>query len=275
MLRDAIAHTLCEDLGFMTSRSRSCVVYINGAYWGLHQLRERMDEREVAARCGVSRKEITLLADRGVLEHGSESELHAFMAGVAAIEALVDQGKDPGPALEDLIDVEGFLTYIAAQVIIGNSDWPDQNVKYWRYAGRKPGAEAWRDGRWRFIMGDSDLSLGYPMPASFPMLDHLMTHHSPVARLFKGCMASPGVRSRFIQRTEALLARELSAARITTVVRAMAVEVDPEVPMHVARWRRPLTVSGWEKQVDLLLAFATERPAHVKAQLELFASRTM
>ncbi|MBL8000641.1 MAG: CotH kinase family protein [Flavobacteriales bacterium] len=267
LLRDAIAHRLASGLGFHTSASRSCVVHLNGAYWGLHQARERMDEHEVARRCGVPRKDIALLADRGILEHGREQELHAFMRALAAIDEAVMQGSDPVPALEALIDVEGFLTYVAVQVIIGNSDWPDQNVKYWRYVGDGKGEEAWHDGRWRFMMGDSDLSLGYPMPASYDAIAHIATHTSPVARLFKACMAVPAYRSRFEARVGTLLAGPFAPDRAIAVVDSMAGEIAGEVPHHVARWRRPLSVDRWQEQVEALRAFLRVRPRHVADHL--------
>lgn len=268
LLRDAIAHRLATGLGFHTSGSRSCVVYVNGAYWGLHQVRERMDEHEVARRCGVSRKDIVLLADRGILEHGRESELHGFMQALADIDQAVAQGRDPLPALQALIDVDGFLTYVAAQVIIGNTDWPDQNVKYWRYLGDGDGGEAWRDGRWRFIMGDSDLSLGYPMSASYDAIAHIKSHSSPVARLFKACMAVPACHRRFNDRVQELLSGPFAMDNAIQVVDSMAAGIENEMPLHVARWRRPLTVERWRSQVQVVRAFLRDRPTHVAAHLQ-------
>jgi len=273
LLRDAIAHRLCAGLGFMTSGSRNCVVQVNGAYWGLHQVRERLDDREVARRCGLSRKDIVLLADRGVLEHGAEAELHAFMRALAGIERQVKEGQDPGPALNALLDVDGFLRYVAAQVIIGNSDWPDQNVKYWRYVGGTPGPEAWRDGRWRFIMGDSDLSLGYPMPAGFDMVAYIRSHNGPVARLFKACTAVPAFTERFAQHMQALLTGPFEPAHALAVVDSMTAEIAPEVPLHVARWRRPLDVDRWHEQVEQLRRFVRERAAFLAGRSHALIAR--
>ncbi|MBK6831574.1 MAG: CotH kinase family protein [Flavobacteriales bacterium] len=70
--------------------------------------------------------------------------------------------------LEARVDVDGFLAYMAGQMILGNMDWPKQNLKYWRYTGT-PRDQQPLDGKWHFIMGDSDLGFGANAPASSDM----------------------------------------------------------------------------------------------------------
>lgn len=65
--------------------------------------------------------------------------------------------------LEQLIDVDNFLTYYALNSYIGNGDWPNNNYKAYRYiSGDKSlsSEEERFDGRWRFMLFDTDFSLG-------------------------------------------------------------------------------------------------------------------
>ncbi|MCC7502700.1 MAG: CotH kinase family protein [Flavobacteriales bacterium] len=274
-MRDALVHRMCEGLGFGTSAVRNCVVYVNGAYWGIHQLRERHDDQELARRAGCKAKEITVIADRGILAEGDQADLDAFMRALNELDLQVKAGVDPAPTLERFMDTDDLIAYLAAQVIISNTDWPEQNVKLWRYSGDpRPGVTAC-DGRWRMLMGDSDLSFGYPLGPEFNSIAHLRARKAPLSRLFRACLASPRLRERFVERVRTFQREGLSTERMLEQVAEMARELEPEMPMHIARWRRPLTVGHWKKQVEVLLAYASARNAAVTRHLnELVAERS-
>lgn len=274
-LRDALQHRLCTGMPFMTSAYRPCVLLVNGTYWGLHDLRERMDDREVARRIGAARKDITILADRAILYDGDERQVARFTRLLAraekwdaALPAFVD-------SLEHHLDLDGFLQYMAAQIILGNADWPDQNVKYWRYTGRPDTVPGPRDGRWRFIMGDSDQGFGHPAPVDADHFAHVLGKTTPVPRLFKACLRSEAVRERFRGIVLAQLDGPLASDRMEAMVDRLAAAIAPEMPRQVRRWRRPASVAAWEREVEALRRFARERGAHVRRQLnDHFPSRS-
>lgn len=273
-MRDALVHRMCEGLGFGTSAVRNCVVYVNGAYWGLHQLRERHDDQEMARRAGCKAKEITVIADRGILAEGDQADLDAFMRALNELDLQVKAGVDPAPTMERFMDTDDLIAYLAAQVIISNTDWPEQNVKLWRYSGESLSGLAVCDGRWRMLMGDSDLSFGYPLGPEFNTIAHLRARNAPLSRLFRACLASPSLRGRFIDRVRNFQREGLSTERMMEQVAEMARELEPEMPMHIARWRRPLTMERWKEQVAVLLAYASARNAAVTRHLnELVAER--
>lgn len=266
-MRDAVQHALCGPLGFETSDATPCVVYINGAYWGIHELRERIDADELALRHGIKKKKFTVLEDRGLLDHGDSAEIPAFKAAVARSWTWDHRAPTFIDSVGRLVDLDGFLTYMAAQVILGNSDWPDQNVKYWRYTGR-PDSAGVRDGRWRFVMGDSDMGLGFNGGSAVDLLAHMRTQSGPVAGLFLSCMRNRTLRERFRARVDQLLNGPLSAAAIEQAIDRHLHALRPEMPCHIRRWRRPLTMAAWLDRVEELKRFARERPAIVRAQLD-------
>ncbi|MCB0795087.1 MAG: CotH kinase family protein, partial [Flavobacteriales bacterium] len=193
---DAVQHRICSGLGFDVIPASPCVVYLNGAYWGLHMLRERIDRDELARRHGGRSKDYTILEDRLVIYKGDPADSLRFSRSLTKAENWPAAMLWYADSINTSIDLDGFLGYMAAQIVLANSDWPDQNLKYFRYAGRdrSPGA---RDGRWHFVMGDSDLGLGRNGGAGVDMFKHVYRHQGPVARLFKAVMRSDRVRERF------------------------------------------------------------------------------
>lgn len=264
--RDQYQHALCEGMPFETSAGDQCVVFINGAYWGIHNLRERLDEQELARRYHIKPKKLTILADRLELYRGSKKDLKRFtrlltMSGKWEPQALAD-------SLDKYIDLDGYLNYMAAQIILGNSDWPDQNGKWWRYDGQADTARKGLDGRWYWIMGDSDLGFGIATGPEYDMFAHVQARNSPLALLFNNCMRSAPLRSRFRGIVLAQLDGPLSADRMVRMAEHQRDRVLLEMPRHIRRWRRPLTFAVWQDHVATLLTFARQRGGHVRRQLD-------
>ncbi len=269
MLRDAYQHGLCAGLPFETSKALTCVVYFNGTYQGVYHLRQRMDEEELARRHGIKKKRITLLEDASELCYGDSAEAKRFNQLMARTEKW--DGREPAwfDTLYARLDLDGFLTYMASQMLLGNMDWPKQNVKYWRYTG-KPNKNAPLDGRWYFVMGDSDLSFGANAPASADMFAKVRTADVPVSRLFMAMMRSPELKKRFLTNARQMLDGPLSAQRCLAELDRFATNMDAEMDRHTARWRKPLDKAVWLSEVEMMRHFARERSQEVREQLNTF-----
>lgn len=266
MLRDAYQHGLCRELPFETSRSLTSVTYLNGAYWGVHHLRQRMDEKELARRHGISRKDIALLEDRAFPYHADSSDVLDFLRLVKGSQRWDGRSAAWLDTVEARLDVDGFLTYMASQMILGNMDWPRQNVKYWRYIG-EPTGQAPLDGRWRFIMGDSDLSFGANAPVSVELFAQVKLDNAPISSLFMALIRSPVLKARFVEKATALLDGPLSAQRCTQQLDSLVGLMAPEMDRHTARWRKPLDRAAWQREVDVMRTFAAGREQACREQL--------
>lgn len=273
-MRDALQHRLCKPLPFATSGCIQSVLYVNGAYWGLHNMRERVDEKDLASRYGLKPKNITIIEDRIVLYEGKEEEIRTFSRFLTMTERWDANGAAFVDSLESRMDVDGFLSYMAAQIILSNTDWPEQNVRWWRFTGTPDTVPGPRDGRWRFIMGDSDMGMGLATAPDYDMFTHIDRHpNAPIARLFKACLHSPELTRRFSNTLDSLLEGPLSVSSMEAGIISMRDAIATEMPTHIRRWRRPLTMEDWQRHVESLLTFARLRPAAVKAQAGAFFSR--
>jgi len=272
MLRDAFQHDLCAGLPFEVSGHRTCVLYINGAYWGVHHIRHRLDEDELARRYGIRKQEITILEDEARLYRGDTIEVARFerLAQRTAVWNGLDQRWMD--TLNASLDVDGFLAYMATQMILGNMDWPSQNVKFWRFTGA-PRHERPLDGRWYFMMGDSDLGYGVHASPSTDMFIRANALDVPITQLYRGMMRDPRTKARFIDTARKLaqgtFSAERSLVKLDRIVQLMA----PEMTNHTRRWRRPADVRTWMEQVDIMRSFAMERSGQVLRQLRTFGSR--
>ena len=67
--------------------------------------------------------------------------------------------------LKDNVDVDEFINYQIAQIYSSNTDWPGNNLKYW-----KPKREG---GKWRWILFDMDFGFGLYGSRSQPQYPYL------------------------------------------------------------------------------------------------------
>ena len=106
------------------------------------------------------------------------------------------------------------------------------------------------------------------------MFTHIDRHpNAPIARLFKACLRSKELTARFSHTLDSLLRDPLSAGNMEREIVRMRDAIADEMPTHIRRWRRPLTMEAWERHVEDLLTFARLRPAAVKEQAAVYLSQ--
>ncbi|MBK9176730.1 MAG: CotH kinase family protein [Flavobacteriales bacterium] len=274
MLRDAYQHRLCAGLPFEVSAARTVVLYLNGAYWGVHHLRQRLDDEEMGRRLGVAPKRITMVEDMGVLYRGSAKGRDDLMALIKAAEAWDGEDSAWQARLEQALDLEGFLTYMAAQMILGNMDWPKQNIRFWRVEDSGSG-DGFADGRWRMAMGDSDLGFGANAGPEADLFVQVRSANAPASRLLMALLRSEALRRRFYVAAHALLDGPLSAARSEHELARFVSAMETEMVRHTARWRKPASMEAWRLEVGVMRRYAHEREKHARGQLEAFINRDL
>lgn len=261
-MRDALLQRLCAESMSETSASSSHVLYINGAYWGIHHLRQRVDEHELARRHGVLPKEVALVEELMGSMVGNTPDVEDFERLRLRAEKWDGIRQGSIDRLEAMLNVDAFLEYMAIMLFVDNSDWPGDNIRFWRRTGKA----AEQDPRWHPIIQDLDLAFGHMRPSSFDPLPHLAGTNSPTAGLFRALMKSRTMRERFNVHMERVAGELLSTERVIQHIDSMEALLLPEMERHVARWRRPATLEAWQAEVEALRTFARERPAYMRSR---------
>jgi hypothetical protein len=129
LYRDVLIQRIAARMGIDTQDSRTAIVYINGEFWGVHHVRERFDDRYLENVYGVNRDAVDMLeldavAEYGTSDHYLEMLDHVRESGLKTIESV--------RLLETMMDVDDFFAYQISQIFFDNTDWPHNNVRYWR-----------------------------------------------------------------------------------------------------------------------------------------------
>ena len=271
-MRDAIGHELSHGMGLDSQACRPSIVYINGDYWGIHNLRERIDRHFIASHHNVAPDDIDLLQNgirAGDMEHWKRLE-QLFAISKEKPTIWMQE-------LEPFIDLDNLFDYVIAEVFLDNRDWPLNNEQSWR--PRTPA------GRWRWIPYDMDGILGTSGRRPWVNTLHGKILHLPVKQpplfvsIMQALLKEPRGIERFVHRYTTHMQTTLNQTRILRVIDDKQAILAPEMTRHITRWQ-PTTdnnpqsllphrsIADWLAEVHVLRQFAKERHKHVWDDLQ-------
>ncbi|HUF62770.1 MAG TPA: CotH kinase family protein [Verrucomicrobiales bacterium] len=268
--RDPFASGLVASRNSDVQAYRPAVVYLNGAYWGIYNICEKLNEDYLESHHGVDPDEVDIISRYWrrtypvVIEGGSED----FLALEEFLETSDMSLPENYARAKERIDMENLLEYSAAQIYIANFDWPGNNNKTW-----KPQTEG---ARWRWLMYDLDYALGYDGSSSFSYntLRHAMAsgrsdwpnpHWTTLIlrtlaenRAFREALAN-----RMCDLINSVFRPEHAIARLM----AMKAVYEPEMEAHIGRWKGEGDVIGsigsWEANIGTVRTFLERRPESI------------
>lgn len=286
-IKDAAVQAIMTGLNFGTQRYAPVVTFLNGEYHGILNARDRIDQYYLADRYSLPTRAVDLLKNKSVVR-GSLVQWNQVLQYVAE-ESADDDAFLSG--LEELIDVDSFIDYHVANIFIRNTDWPHNNIAYWRYRGsgspsdHTPGPA---DGRWRWLMYDTDHAFKM---SKVDGVEHntLLYATDPESAgrpdrewstfMLRTLITNPQFRERFIIRFSDLLNSTFQPARMVHIIRQLQAGIEAEMPRHIQRWSAPRSISRWHERIDEMVEFAEKRPeiqwGHLREFFDLGASHTL
>lgn len=158
VVHDGLMHEMVKHMRFDTLAYRPAVVFINGEYWGIKNFRERYDRHYLARVYGIDPDNIDLLTHRYSVKEGTDQHYRAMLNYMGQNDLAEDRHYRE---IQRRMDTDNFMDYQIAQIFINNTDWPGNNIDFWRV--RKdydPEAPYGHDGRWRWLLFDTDFGFG-------------------------------------------------------------------------------------------------------------------
>ena len=253
-LRDAFVQTISQKGNFeMDERStESCILFINGQYWGVYELREKVDHHNFTNfYYNQDEKDIDVLAFWGGLniKYGSDTawvNLYTFIMSHNMANATEYAYVDSLLSYKSVIDNIILNTYVV------NSDWISWNTMWWR--GRNPNGNK---KKWRYACWDQDNvydlgenyagwpNTGYTVDPC--ALDNIFANAGPEMGhldIFTRLMQNADFKSMYVNRYVELINTHLSCDSLNALLGRMINVLTPEMPAQIARWGG--NMAGWQ-----------------------------
>ena len=213
---------------------RPAIVYINGQYTGMLNIRERSNEDNIYTNYD-GLEDLDMFENWGELKEGTWDNYNAFKAFYTEHgHTLTEYGQ--------WMDTMEFLNLMLVNLFYNNRDFPGNNIVMWR-----PTEEG---GRWRWIMKDTDFGLGlYGVSASFNTIKWIYDpNYDPGTnwanqydhtRLFRRLMEDSDFKREFIDRAAIYMGDWLNSRGTFAVWNPMYEMIKYEYPYHrelVNKW---------------------------------------
>ncbi|MEL1230536.1 MAG: CotH kinase family protein [Candidatus Neomarinimicrobiota bacterium] len=265
ILRDGFITSLTDDLDIDHQKYRPSALYINGEFWGIQNIREKVNEHFIASNHSISSEHIDLLDIQGV---NDENIVHGTNADyIELINYLETQNiNDPAieNALDNWIDIDSYMSYQAFQIFVDNRDWPGNNIKFWR--DHRVG------GKWRWILYDTDFGFGIwdQYAYTFNTLRFALDPNGPgwpnppwSTFVFRKLMENENFQNSFINIYCDMLNTVLLPEFLTTRLDSISGNIEEMIPVHRARWFNdgewPNSTTNWENRLNQMENFADQR----------------
>jgi hypothetical protein len=270
-MRDAYFQTLCKDGGLkLDIRTGSkCVAYLNGAYWGVYDLREVPDDHDYTDyNYGQGKYDLQYIETWGNTwaAYGGSQALAAWstlrsyiFANSMSVQANYDYAASQ-------LDVESIADYMICNSLGVTSDWLNYNTGWWR--GMNPNGT---HKKWGYILWDNDAifnfyinytnipSTSYTAPVCNIDNLYLQNGSDPEehTKVLKRLRDNPGFNNWYINRYVDLLNTTFSCQNMLDFLDSTKAVIDPEMTRQCARWGG--TYAGWLANFNTLRTFISNR----------------
>jgi hypothetical protein len=268
MFRDALMQTLPlgqMDIDYMAYQP--AIVYINGAYWGIQNIREKIDADYIESNFGVSKDDLDLIETGGNALEGTAAHYEMYMDSLAKIDRTTE---DAYAFIDRYIDVQEFINYLSAEIFYCNTDWPGNNIKFWRQRST--------NGKFRWILWDTDFGFALYQNQSYATHQTLHFATDPDNNAWPNpawstlhlrlLLENPQFKAKFIRTLTTSLGTAFSPSRIVQTVNSFQNNLKTEMPFHRARWNQ--NINDWNWEVERLKSFASERNEFMQSYIGSF-----
>jgi hypothetical protein len=156
MFKDYLVSEFVEGLDVTCRKHVPCALFLDGEYWGIYWMTPRFKADYMGQVFGVEDNNLFLVKQNRI-EIGFEEDralLDELVEYITGNDMSIDENYQH---VCEMIDMQSYIEYFAAEIYIANTDWPEFNQAMWRTKYRA--SDTYSDCKWRWILFDVDLSM--------------------------------------------------------------------------------------------------------------------
>jgi hypothetical protein len=277
MLRDAYVHTICKHNHFDTQDYQPIILFLNGEFWGIHNIREKYNYGFFNRKYGFKQYQYNLLAGNANVVNGQNSSYLDFIDFLTSTD-LANIGFREN--VERYIDLQSFIDYYISNIFIHNTDWPSLNIYFWSInSGVDIDNYTNLNGKWRWMMSDTDMSFGLFNMSGKRYSNDLEYYYDDDSDLycnqpwstfvFRTLMENEVIREEFLAKFEWHLLNTFNPQITVELIDSLAKEIESAIPFHLQRWSNDFySFSDWKESINQMRVFAIERPCEIREMLK-------
>ena len=244
---------------------RQSVLFVNGEFFGVYDIMEKVNEQFLAQHHNLDPKKIDLLVGNGTAITGSNTEYKALIEYVKTHDLSVKANYD---YVASKIDIDNYIDWCTLEIYTGNTDLG--NIKYW-----KPQAP---DGKWKWIFFDLDWGFYFADQNEEYRGEYYRDNFSRfldprgngIGRMFSNVLArklleNEQFKQKFIKRFYYHATVTFETNRVLQRIDELQANIAPYMQrdkefVKTRFGQATGSIESWNRQVELLRTFARIRP---------------
>lgn len=274
-VRDQLIRDWFNDMGHRSAEGFFLALYINGKYWGLYNLTERINSDYMKRYFKGKNWDVvkgTWNYTQKFFSEAVDGDIFAYDEFINWIDERDFKDNNNFRELQKKLDYTNFLDYFILNIFCEAVDWPHNN---WIIAKSEE-----LDSLWTFHPWDSERSLGLRpngydhdtlswaiKPFFFERDNNGGT--APNSRIFNAILRNENGKNDFISRIDDALNFPLNTGKTLKDFEEYIREIQPEIRHEIARWH-PYVLKGfrdqgklltlWQKAIGNMRIFLDKRP---------------
>lgn len=277
-IRDAYVHTLSQlgDLRMDERTNRSCIMYVNGQYWGVYELREKVDDSDFTKYYyNQPGDQVDFIKTWGNTwtEYGNQDHWTELYDFIVANDMTDDANYQ---WVTERLNTGSLIDYAVLNSYIVSSDWLVWNTAWWH--GHVPEPEGDKQ-KFRYALWDMDATFGHyinytGVPSTDPDADPCNVEGlagngsaDPEGHMtiLNKLMENPEFEQQYISRYIDLSNGIFSCESMNAILDSMIADIQPEMQGQVDKWGG--TYAQWEGNVQIMRDFIDARCAALSTGL--------
>ena len=251
LIKDDLAATLADGL-LDVMASRPAIFYINGQYYGIYFIREKINKHFIAGHYNIPTDSLDIVQGHCAREEGSIKEWNALLSYVRRHDLSKSEHYR---YVADQMDVQSYADWIIAEMWLDNKD--PGNVRCFK--------TPYLDNKWHWILYDVDMGFNGVRSDGFLLFLKPTTQRLWQTDLIRGLLKNTEFRDLFVQRLEYQMKNIWNKDRVHAAIDRFVEVIGPEVARNNARWKNR---NKWEDKIDGLHRIADGRQEFLREQFE-------
>lgn len=268
-VRDAYIHNLAKRGGMNLDvrTAEKCIVYLNGEYWGVYDMREIPDDHDYTEHYyGQGEYDLQYVLTWGWTwaEYGGQQAINDWHAMRSYILNNNMNNPDKFKYVEDRYDYKSLIDYVIVNSFTVCTDWLNYNTGIWRGLNPEGGHQ-----KWGYILWDNDATFdhyinytGLPstQPDAPPCDAEGLTGGSDPEqhiRVLNKLRTNQAVERYYVTRMADMMYTVFGCENMLNYLDTIEGLIDPEMTRHAIRWDG--TYAEWKNNINELRDFITAR----------------
>ncbi len=258
MFRDGLQVNILKDyISNAMQAFKLSTLYLNGQYWGIYDIREKIDDQYFLLHYNVAPADLDHLEDNNTVITGDSTDFVNLLNLIQGIDL-----SDPAnyEFVASKVNIYDLMDFVIAQDYTANSSWGHNR-------------EVWRDRRneklWRWVIVDMDRGFDANRISANQLTD-LYNNFG----LFRQLCANQNFKNEFIQRYAERINHTFNSDRVVSIIDSIKSLIEDEMPRHIQKWGTYIdsltidiwgqtpgitSLTFWNSEVQKLRNFAEQR----------------